>query len=153
MHRRQEQAWKSLHSFVEQQLDHPPAFAMGANEGMVMTRKRPPHKPYSGLPHHPTLYGKAEEWTLTLDAWHLAALHAVCAQAKSFLVAFAVLERNSPFQADLAKAVEASRVEEEFQISNWGLVEGGHDYDRLNCSVQLHAAQVLTRAIALDNNL
>jgi hypothetical protein len=29
-------------------------------------------------------------------------------------------------------------------------VEGGHDYDRLNCSVQLHAAMVLKECLAMD---
>jgi len=45
----------------------------------------------------------------------------------------------------------ASRVEEEFQIENWGLVEGGHDYDRLNCSIQIHAATCLLESIAFTN--
>jgi ATP synthase mitochondrial F1 complex assembly factor 2 len=156
LHRRQEQAWLDLHKFVESRFDHAPALAIGANEGIVMTRKRPPHKPNSGLPHPPTLYEKTETWTFTLDAWHLVSLHSICAQAKSFIVALALLEKDhtdSPFKTDLSKAVEASRVEEEFQIAMWGLVEGGHDYDRLNCSVQLHSAQLFARCILLDNNL
>ncbi len=45
-------------------------------------------------------------------------------------------------------AVEAARVEEEFNIECWGLVEGGHDYDRLNCSIQMHAASFLARTVA-----
>lgn len=36
--------------------------------------------------------------------------------------------------------MELSRVEEEFQINNWGLVEGGHDVDRVNCAVNLSSA-------------
>lgn len=32
-----------------------------------------------------------------------------------------------------------SRLEEEFQVEIWGLVEGGHDLDRLNNSVSLSA--------------
>ena len=47
----------------------------------------------------------------------------------------------------------AARVEEEFQISNWGLVEGGHDYDRLNCSIQLHSAHLFVQSIIVDNDL
>lgn len=34
----------------------------------------------------------------------------------------------------------ASRVEEEFQVEIWGVVEGGHDMDRLNNSVALASA-------------
>jgi chaperone required for assembly of F1-ATPase len=47
-------------------------------------------------------------------------------------------------------AVEAARVEEEFQISCWGMVEGGHDYDRLNCAVQIQAAVILKDCLAMD---
>lgn len=38
---------------------------------------------------------------------------------------------------DLEKVVAASRIEEEFQVEIWGVVEGGHDMDRLNNSVRL----------------
>lgn len=31
----------------------------------------------------------------------------------------------------------ASRLEEEFQVEIWGVVEGGHDMDRLNNAVRL----------------
>ena len=37
----------------------------------------------------------------------------------------------------------ASRIEEEFQVEIWGLVEGGHDMDRLNNSVSLSSIGVL----------
>ena len=117
-----------------------------------MSRKRGDAKPYVGLPHPPDLLTKANDWAESLDAWHLAALASMSSQAKSFLVAWAMMTPDSPLE-DLNKAVEASRVEEEFQIANWGLVEGGHDYDRLNCSIQLHSAQLFVKAIALDNNL
>lgn len=57
-----------------------------------------------------------------------------------------------PF-ASMAEAVEASRVEEELQISIWGMVEGQHDYDRLNASIQLHSAHLFAKSILLDNHL
>mmetsp|Transcript_31565 Transcript_31565/g.58289 ORF Transcript_31565/g.58289 Transcript_31565/m.58289 type:complete len:80 (-) Transcript_31565:243-482(-) len=44
--------------------------------------------------------------------------------------------------------VGAARIEEEFNIECWGLVEGGHDYDRLNCSIQMHAASFLAQTVA-----
>ena len=34
----------------------------------------------------------------------------------------------------------ASRLEEEFQVEIWGVVEGGHDMDRLNNAVRLSSA-------------
>jgi ATP synthase F1 complex assembly factor 2 len=152
LHRRQEQAWKSLHGFVEERFDHAPAFALGASEGILMARKRGDTKPSAGLPHPPNLVEKAKEWTYSLDAWHLGALSSMTSQAKSFLVGWAILEPGSPL-SEISKAMEASRVEEEFQISSWGLVEGGHDYDRLNCSIQLHSAQLFAKTIAMDNQL
>lgn len=152
LHRRQQNAWEDLHTFVEDRFDHAPAMAMGASEGILMARKRGDRKPSAGLPHNPALIDKATRWTNSLDAWHLVAFSSMCAQAKSFMVACAVLEPDSPLK-DMAKVVEASRVEEEFQIANWGLVEGGHDYDRLNCSIQLHSAAVFTKTINVDNNL
>ena len=129
---------------------------MSTVEGMLMARKRGDTKPTAGLPHPPFLLEQAKDWTHALDAWHLVALQSMCAQAKSFLVPFGLLHftesGNSAF-CHLKDAVEASRVEEEFQISNWGLVEGGHDYDRLNCSIQLHSAQLFSKTIVLDNEL
>jgi hypothetical protein len=52
---------------------------------------------------------------------------------------------------DIEQAMEASRVEEEYQISIWGLVEGQHDYDRLNGSIQLHSANLFAKSILLEN--
>lgn len=117
-----------------------------------MSRKRGDTKPTTGLPHPPDLVKKASDWIDSLDAWHLVSLSSICSQAKSFLVAWAMMTPGSPLQ-DLNKAMEVSRVEEEFQISNWGLVEGGHDYDRLNCSIQLHSARIFVKTIAMDNGL
>lgn len=121
LHRRQEQAWGDLHDFVEKRFMYPPARAVGFSEGMLMSRVRGDRKPSAGLPHPQSLIDHATHWTSTLDAWHLVAFSSICSQAKSFFVAHALLERDSPLE-DIAKATEASRVEEEFQISNWGLV-------------------------------
>jgi hypothetical protein len=38
-----------------------------------------------------------------------------------------------------------------FRYSSWGLVEVQHDYDRLNCTVQLHAAVVLSESLAVED--
>lgn len=136
LHRNQATAWKELHEFIEQDLNEKPAAAMGAQEGVLMSRRNR-DTGMIGLPHPEPLYNACVEWTKQLDAWHLTALNAVAAETKSFLVAYAVLHPNSPFsthEEGLKKAIRAARVEEEFQIESWGLVEGQHDYDRLNCS-------------------
>ena len=59
LHRRQQEAWKDLHRFVEKRFDFAPAYAMGASEGMLMARKRGNQKPTAGLPHPMPLLEKA----------------------------------------------------------------------------------------------
>ena len=39
--------------------------------------------------------------------------------------------------------IASSRIEEEFQVEIWGVVEGGHDMDRLNHSIASHSAALL----------
>ena len=131
LYRHQESAWKELHKFIEQEFSQKPAMAMGAQEGMIMS-KRDAVTGQRGLPHPPPLYEACVEWTRSLDAWHLTALNSVASETKSFLVAFATLHPSSPFSVTstsgnekddaLAKAIRAARVEEEFQIESWGLV-------------------------------
>lgn len=159
LNRRQEQAWAGIHEYCQARLGAKPTTAMGM-EGILMSRQRGSAKPFSGLPHPTELMEAARTWTETLDAWQLVALCSINSQAKSFLVGFSVLDsqsgsgaaRGSPFSG-LDKAIEASRVEEEFQISNWGLVEGGHDYDRVNCSIQLFSASLFAKTILMDSSI
>ena len=162
LYRKQMKAWEELHKWAQDHLgggEHAPARAIGNDEGLIMSRARK-SKPGAGLPHPDVLVEEAEAWVSTLDAWRLIAMQAVTVEAKSFLVGMAVVRGcevdhyhdenvQTPPYSDVAKdAVEASRVEEEFNIEQWGLVEGGHDYDRLNCSINIHAATFLVSSIA-----
>jgi hypothetical protein len=65
-------------------------------------------------------------WVDTLDVWHLTALYSAASEAKSFWVAWALLDQQqvlqkeqeieqpqpttSPFAKDLTKAIEAARL-------------------------------------------
>ncbi|CEG47665.1 atp synthase mitochondrial f1 complex assembly factor 2 [Plasmopara halstedii] len=60
-------------------------------------------------------------------------------ECKSLITALAVFKRHITAK----EAVDVSRLEEEFQISNWGLVEGGHDLDRVNCAMKVSSASFL----------
>ena len=142
LYERQQAAWKELHAFTEQTWQHAPAMAVGYPDGVVLA------KSLQQLPHPPGLTAVCGDWVASLDAWHLMALHSMAAEAKSFFIAAGLLLNSQNWS--VASAMEAARVEEEFNIANWGLVEGGHDYDRLNCSVQLHAAVVLKDFLAMD---
>ncbi|GAB4821896.1 hypothetical protein N2152v2_008942 [Parachlorella kessleri] len=60
-----------------------------------------------------------------LDGWHLAAAEQLSSSCKSVLIALAIIQGQLGVDAGLA----AARLEEELQIREWGLVEGGHDID------------------------
>lgn len=57
------------------------------------------------------------------DHFTLACLQSACMECKSLVIALALVGRFINFE----QAKVASRVEEEFQIEIWGVVEGGHD--------------------------
>jgi len=172
LYKRQSKTWEKLHQWIETDvkygLGYKPAIAHGGSEGLIMSRFRKSSNKEAGLPHDEELMNQAKLFLHSCNAWTLAAMQNVTTEAKSFLVGMAVvrsvgivsgkndadavnggiLNPIGPFHDDTKKAIKASRVEEEFQIENWGLVEGGHDYDRLNCSIQMHAATVLLQSIA-----
>lgn len=161
LYKRQTKYWDGIHAWAEctsNGLGGKLAVAAGAGEGLIMSRARE-SKVTAGLPHSEELCQNAENFLKGCDSWSLSAMQAITTEAKSFIVASACvsavlpLERSkngktNPFQKDTKRAVSASRVEEEFQIEAWGLVEGGHDYDRLNCSIQIHAAMTLLQSMA-----
>lgn len=164
--KRQMKAWGKLHQWVACEthgLGSKPAVATGTGEGLIMSRVRN-SKRYAGLPHDDTLVKNGKQFLQQCNAWKLASMQSVTMEAKSFFVGMAVVKsveslevlgkvNKNPFIHDLKEAVIASRVEEEFQIENWGLVEGGHDYDRLNCSIQIHAASCLVRSISSTHQI
>jgi hypothetical protein len=49
-----------------------------------------------------------------------------------------------------AKAEAACRLEEEFQMEQWGLVEGGHDMDRVAGKVNLNSASAFLHLLDGD---
>mmetsp|Transcript_15116 Transcript_15116/g.26992 ORF Transcript_15116/g.26992 Transcript_15116/m.26992 type:complete len:406 (-) Transcript_15116:60-1277(-) len=166
LHRRQSQAWDGLHASLSEDLlglpgtDVRPAMASGGGEALLLSR-RSKGNPTSGLPHPPILVEKAKRWVDGLDAWTLTALYSACAESKSFFIGAALIQdamkkeeaaSGGGDRAGMARdgkwAAGAARIEEEFNIECWGLVEGGHDYDRLNCSIQMHAASFLVQAVA-----
>lgn len=161
LYRKQMKAWEELHKWAQEHIGkgkHAPARAVGNDEGLIMSRARK-SKPGAGLPHPDVLVEEAEAWVNSLDAWRLIAMQAVTVEAKSFLVGMAVVRgcdldhrideaiSSPPYVEAGTEAVEASRVEEEFNIEQWGLVEGGHDYDRLNCSINIHSATFLVATL------
>jgi ATP synthase F1 complex assembly factor 2 len=78
-----------------------------------------------------------------LDAWRLAAAEQLTAACKSVVLAAAVLRgRVRP-----EDALAAARLEEEFQIEDWGMVEAGHDLDAADLKTRVLAPAVFVRLL------
>lgn len=75
--------------------------------------------------------------------WQLAAVDALSAAAKSLVVAMAV----SREKLGIEEAIQVIRLEEDFQIEEWGLVEGGHDIDVADLKCRVAAASVFLRLL------
>ncbi|MCO5561135.1 hypothetical protein L7F22_014756 [Adiantum nelumboides] len=73
--------------------------------------------------------------------WQLAAIDALSASAKSLVVAMAVYRGR----LGIEDAIQVIRLEEDFQIEAWGLVEGGHDIDVADLKCRVAAASVFLR--------
>ena len=70
----------------------------------------------------------------SLDPHTMACLQTTCMECKSIVLGMAYVLYGHLSVDELR---QASRVEEEFQVDIWGVVEGGHDMDRLNNAVNL----------------
>lgn len=72
----------------------------------------------------------------SLDNWALTATESLAYGCKSMLLPLAIVDR----QITCKHAFEACRLEEEAQVEDWGMVEGGHDVDRAAILAQITAA-------------
>jgi len=127
--RKQKDHWDKLRVWSAKILGEEPAVIVGA----VLIGKG------GKLPHSKQVYEGAEIFVRSLDIWSLTALQCATVEAKSFLVGLGLTKQYLSAE----KAIGAARVEEEFQIGIWGCVEGQHDYDRLNCNIQMRSASFL----------
>eukprot|EP00250_Pteridium_aquilinum_P001391 c11590_g1_i1 orf=902-1837(-) len=75
--------------------------------------------------------------------WQLAAIDALSAAAKSLVVAMAV----SRGKLGIEEAIQVIRLEEDFQIEEWGLVEGGHDVDVADLRCRVAAVSIFLRLL------
>ena len=82
----------------------------------------------------------------SLDDWYLTALSTLASSCKSLILATALLGDA----IDLEQAIYLSRAEEEFQIEQWGLVEGGHDLDRADTNVRISSPVVFITLCRLE---
>ncbi|KAK7338503.1 hypothetical protein VNO77_19115 [Canavalia gladiata] len=72
------------------------------------------------------------------DDCELAAIDAIAASAHSLIIAIGMVRGK----LQIEEAIELIRLEEDFQVDRWGLVEGGHDVDIADLKVQISSAVV-----------
>lgn len=79
--------------------------------------------------------------------WELTCAFALSAATKSLLIGLKTLRG----ELTVDQAIAAARVEEEAQIEEWGLVEGGHDLDQLDIRVRVGAPVMLMKLRAVKD--
>jgi ATP synthase mitochondrial F1 complex assembly factor 2 len=155
LHGRQQSAWQEIYEWFQDDFIKglpQPAQVYGMENGalfrrgpsVITTTATQSTQNTRGLAHDAALVEAASAWVTSLDAWHLTALYVACAEAKSFGIAAGIVTQQL---SAVPEAQTAARVEEEFNIASWGLVEGQHDYDRLNSAVQLRATALLIQLL------
>jgi ATP synthase F1 complex assembly factor 2 len=174
LHSEQDRLWRPIHRRLERILGRPfPTTTADANVIIPSARHSNHGNGSAGSrpAGDPSLLQFCQEWVESLDAWHLGILYSLTVEAKSLGLALSYLHSSSqldgagdddgdPIASSLLNGGEASslrdvwvpacRVEEEVQIAQWGVVEGGHDYDRLNCSIQFHAAALMHMCLEVE---
>lgn len=68
----------------------------------------------------------------------------VTSASKSLLVAAALVAGR----LSVAQALAAARLEEDFQMEEWGCVEAGHDLDIADAKTRITAAATFVRLLA-----
>eukprot|EP00850_Spirogloea_muscicola_P006003 SM000028S10097 [mRNA] locus=s28:335599:337116:- [translate_table: standard] len=78
-----------------------------------------------------------------LDDWQLASVDSLAGSARSLVIALAVIEGH----LDIAAAIRAARLDEDFQVEEWGFVEGGHDVDIADMRVRMAGPSLFLRLL------
>ena len=84
------------------------------------------------------------EYLMELDSWKRCALMELSSACKS--VCMAIGGASGGFTID--QVIRASRVEEDYQMEQWGLVEGGHDIDLADGQVRIRSPMVFLHLLA-----
>ncbi|KAA8530150.1 hypothetical protein F0562_004859 [Nyssa sinensis] len=79
-----------------------------------------------------------ESFLKKTDDCELAAIDAIAAAAHSLIISIGIFRGR----LQIEEAIELIRLEEDWQIDRWGLVEGGHDLDIADLRVQISSAAV-----------
>jgi hypothetical protein len=88
---------------------------------------------------------RIREYLEGLDKWHLAAVDSLSASCRSLLTGVACM--HGVLRPE--EALRIARLEEEYQVEEWGLVEGGHDIDNADTAVRVTAPLVFVKLLEI----
>lgn len=78
-----------------------------------------------------------------LDRWQLTAIEQLTTSSKSIVLAAAALQQRLTVE----EAIAAARLEEDFQLEDWGMVEAGHDLDIADTKTRIGAPIVFYKLL------
>ena len=133
--RKQERLWKPLHDWM-------------AVEHAVLLSTNRECAEIAFTPHPAEALDRVRATLNAMDMGTITAVHALALECKSLVIPLALHGRH----IDVGQAVAAARVDEEDQIERWGLVEGGHDHDRVNTDVSVASSSLLLWWLGADTD-
>lgn len=129
---KQAETWDPLHDWVHERF----------GERMSISRSA------LATPHSDALKAKVHAYVEEMPLWELSAFDSAVVSLKSFALAAALVHGRLAPQ----EALDCSRVEENFQIAEWGLVEGaeGHEGDVADLHARVIASSLFVRLLRLQ---
>ena len=97
----------------------------------------------SGTPQEPETHERLIEELCRLDDLELVAVDQLAGACRSLLLALAATRGA----VRVEECLRLSRLEEELQIEEWGMVEGGHDIDRADAAVRVAGPILLVQLL------
>lgn len=96
-----------------------------------------------GASQHSDTHQAVRRFLEGLDHWHLATMESLASSCRSVTLALAIMHG----QLDVQAAITAARLEETYQMDEWGLVEGGHDIDIADMQVRIAGPAMFLRLL------
>lgn len=93
----------------------------------------------TGAPQSRETTAAVQAWLQGLDSWNLAAVDQLTTTSKSLVLAAALAHH----MLSAEEALAAARLEERYQVEQWGSVEAGHDLDELETRTRIVAPTLL----------
>lgn len=128
-------------SFATEQNKHFDPVLSWINENVGL--KLQPTSSIFGVGLSPQEVDKMREYLEKLDKWEMAAVEQLAGACKSVFIGLAAAKG----MVGVEEAMLLGRLEEEYQIADWGLVEGGHDIDIADMKVRVSAPVVFLKLL------